>query len=146
MTWKCHYRQDYFTKIIWNSFIHQRNCVKLMRPWFQTLFKLSDGVVENQSCMYTGNEPQPNMKQYCSIKVLEYSIHTADPINNPDKSILQVAKLEVVKTSEVRDSNILPIEKIQTRVLKIKFKNVFSKTVMQKWEIHRHGKMMVNLQ
>jgi len=66
----------------------------------QRRLKLSDGVVENQSCMYTGNEPQPNMKQYCSIKVLEYSIHTADPINNPDKSILQVAKLEVVKTSE----------------------------------------------
>ena len=117
-----------------------------MRSWFQTLFKLSDGVVENQSCMYTGNEPQPNMKQYCSIKVLEYSIHTADPINNPDKSILQVAKLEVVKTSEVRDSNILPFEKIQTRILKIKFKHLFSKTVIQKWEIHKHGKMMESLQ
>jgi len=86
----------------------------------QRRLKLSDGVVENQSCMYTGNEPQPNMKQYCSIKVLEYSIHTADPINNPDKSILQVAKLEVVKTSEVKDSYILPFEKIQTRVLNSK--------------------------
>ena len=53
--------------------------------------------------MYSGAEPQPNMKQYCSIKVLEYGIHTADPINNPDKSILQVTKLEVVKTREVRD-------------------------------------------
>lgn len=66
----------------------------------QRRLKLSDGVIENQSCMYTGNEAQPDMKQYCSIKVLEYSIHTADPINNPDKSILQVAKLEVVKTQE----------------------------------------------
>jgi len=66
----------------------------------QRRLKLSDGIVENQSCMYTGNEPQPNMKQYCSIRILEYDIHTADPINNPDKSILQVAKLEVVKTSE----------------------------------------------
>ena len=51
--------------------------------------------------MYTGTEPQPNMKQFCNIKVLEYCIHTADPINNPDKSILQVAKLEVVMTQEV---------------------------------------------
>ena len=98
--------------------------------------------------MYTGTEPQPNMKQYCSIRILEYDIHTADPINNPEKSILQVTKLEVVKTQEVRDHNIptLPFERIQARVLNIKFKNLFSKMVMQKWEIHNHGKMMINLQ
>ena len=53
--------------------------------------------------MYIGTEPQPNLKPYCSIKVLDYEIHATDPI---DKSILQVAKLEVVKTQEVRDSNI----------------------------------------
>ena len=50
--------------------------------------------------MYTGTEAHPDMKQYCSIKVLEYSIHMPDP-KNPDKSILQVAKMEVVKTPEV---------------------------------------------
>jgi len=65
----------------------------------QRRLKLSDGVVENQSCMYTGTEAHPDMKQYCSIKVLEYSIHMPDP-KNPDKSILQVAKMEVVKTPE----------------------------------------------
>ena len=54
--------------------------------------------------MYTGTEPQPNMKQFCSIKVLEYSIQTAKIANNPDKILLQVAKLEVVKTPEVTDS------------------------------------------
>ena len=73
------------------------------RWWFQTLVKLSDGVVENQLCMYTGSESQPNLKQYCSIKVLEYNVHTADPVNHPDKGILQVLRLEVVKTAEVRD-------------------------------------------
>ena len=49
-----------------------------------------------------GTEPQPNMELFCSIKILEYSI-----IKNPDKSNLKVAKLEVVKTHEVRDSNII---------------------------------------
>ena len=53
--------------------------------------------------MYTGSESQPNLKQYCSIKVLEYNVHTADPVNHPDKGILQVLRLEVVKTAEVRD-------------------------------------------
>ena len=46
---------------------------------------------------------QPNLKQYCSIKVLEYNVHMADPVNHPDKGILQVLRLEVVKTAEVRD-------------------------------------------
>ena len=32
-------------------------------------YQLSDGFTENQACMYTGNEPQPDMKRYCSIKV-----------------------------------------------------------------------------
>ena len=32
-------------------------------------YQLSDGFTENQACMYTGFEPQPDMKQYCSIKV-----------------------------------------------------------------------------
>ena len=36
-------------------------------------------------------------------KVLEYFIHTADPINNPDKRILQVKRFEVVSSAEVRD-------------------------------------------
>ena len=36
-------------------------------------------------------------------KVLEYFIHT-DPINYPDKPILQVKKLEVVSSAEVSDS------------------------------------------
>ena len=44
------------------------------------------------------------MKQYCSIKVLEYSIQTAKIANKPDKTLLEVAKLEVVKTQEVTDS------------------------------------------
>ena len=52
--------------------------------------------------MYTGSEAQPNLKQYCSIKVLDYNVHTSDPVNNPDKGILQVLRLEVVKTAEVR--------------------------------------------
>ena len=45
-----------------------------------------------------GTEPQPNMERYCSIRVLEYSIQAF---------ILQVTKIEVVKTKEVRDSNIM---------------------------------------
>ena len=36
---------------------------------FNPVYQLSDGIAENQSCMYTGTEPQPDMIQYCSIKV-----------------------------------------------------------------------------
>ena len=38
------------------------------------------------------------------IKVLKYSIHTPDQINFPGKSLLQIEKIEVVSSAEVRDS------------------------------------------
>ena len=70
--------------------------------WFQTLFKISDSIVENQSCVYFGTKPRPDIKQYCSIKVLEYTTRISDP-TNPDNGIIVVLDFEVVKTAEVRD-------------------------------------------
>ena len=53
--------------------------------------------------MYVGTEAQPDLMQYCSIKVLEYHIHNIDPVNYPDRAVLMISKLEVVKTAEVRE-------------------------------------------
>ena len=88
--------------------------------------------------MYTGSEAQPNLKQYCSIKVLDYNVHTSDPVNNPDKGILQVLRLEVVKTAEVR---YLFARILQTEINIF----VFRKTETKKLEIQKHGKMMVKV-
>ena len=52
--------------------------------------------------MYTGTEAQPSLKRYSSIKVFEYNVHTTDSVDKP-ATILQIIKLEVVKTSAVRD-------------------------------------------
>ena len=71
--------------------------------WFQTLVKLSDGVFQNELCLYTGTEAQHELEQYCSIKVLQYRIDKPDPVDYPHRAILLISKLEVVKTAEVRE-------------------------------------------
>ena len=67
--------------------------------------------------MYVGTEAQPDLMQYCSIKVLEYHIHNIDPVNYPDRAVLMISKLEVVKTAEVR---LLPKENFLAEVLLLK--------------------------
>ena len=65
--------------------------------------------------------------------MLKYNIHTADPINHPDKSILQIAKLEVVSSAEVRD--IIILSEIKLSFYKILMNKIFSKMALQKLEI-----------
>ena len=65
----------------------------------QRRLKLSDGVVENQTCMYTGNQEIPELKQYCTIKVHDFSIHHNHSL--PEKSILQVSNIDIIRTAEV---------------------------------------------
>jgi len=64
----------------------------------QRRLKLSDGVVENQTCMYTGNQEIPELKQYCTIKVHDFSIHHNHSL--PEKSILQVSNIDIIRTAE----------------------------------------------
>ena len=96
-------------QILKKSFVYRNREIFTARKsyLFQTPVKLSDGVFMNQNCMYIGTEAQPNLKQFCNIRVLKYKVHNLDPINHPDKSILKVSKLQVVKTAEVRD--LIPI-------------------------------------
>ena len=92
---------------VWNSVFKSTNMLgfymKSVCWWFQTLVKLSDGVFQNQRCLYTGTEAQHELEQYCSIKVLEYRIDIPDPVNYPHEAILLISNLEVVKTAEVRE-------------------------------------------
>ena len=70
----------------------------------QTLLKISDGLVEMQSCVYFGAKPRPDIQRYCSIKVLEFRTlpSQSDPTNRA-RDIIVVVDFEVVKTAEVSD-------------------------------------------
>ena len=76
----------------------------LMNYQDRTLLKISDGLVEMQSCVYFGAKPRPDIQRYCSIKVLEFRTmpSQSDPTNRA-KDIIVVVDLEVVKTAEVSD-------------------------------------------
>ena len=104
-------------------------------PWFQTLFKISDGIVEMQSCVYVGTKPRPDIKRYCSIKVHEYEIwrKQSHPINR-DKDIIVVSDFEVVKTAEVRDKTYLKPKKAKITISK-NFENLYlAKRYCNNWE------------
>ena len=55
-----------------------------------------------QGCVHFGTKPRPDIKRWCTIKVLEYRIWISDETNR-DKDLIIVLDFEVVKTAEVRD-------------------------------------------
>ena len=59
---------------------------------------LSDGIFANPMCLYVGDEPQPHLTEYCSIKVLKYIID-----DSVGFKVMMISKLEVVNTAEVRE-------------------------------------------
>ena len=56
-----------------------------------------------QSCMHLSTKPRPDIKRWCSIKVIDYRILMRPGETNRDKGIIMILDFEVVKTAEVRD-------------------------------------------